>query len=177
MLYLLAKTVHIVGAICWMGALLYLVRLCVYHAETNARPEAERAILHPQLELMQYRLLRLITEPAMVVTLVGGIAMLVSLQAVPSWLYPKLALVVGLVVYHLSCAKIVRDQAAGVSAWTGTKLRVWNEVGTLFLVAIVTVAVFKTALSLGWALLAFAVFAGALVLAGWLYAAVRRRNA
>ena len=93
MLFLLAKTVHIVGAICWMGALLYLVRLCVYHAETATRPEAERAVLHPQLELMQYRLLRLITEPAMVVTLAGGIGMLVLLQAVPSWLFPKLALV------------------------------------------------------------------------------------
>ncbi len=176
MLFLLAKTAHIVGVVCWMGALLYLVRLCVYHAETNTRSASERAVLHAQLELMQSRLWRLITVPAMMLTVAGGLGMLAFLEAFPMWLQIKLTLVIGLLAYHVQCGKIVRLQAEGRSPWSGAKLRIWNEVGTLFLVAIVTLAVFKTALSWRWALVGLGAFAGALVVAGSVYAAVRARR-
>ena len=149
-LYLLAKATHIVGFISWFAGLFYIVRLFVYHAEAGERPEGERTILQPQLELMAGRLWKIITVPAAVLTFIGGIGMVVQLQSLPGWLHIKFALLAGLLAYHLWCGKIRRDQAAGKSTWTGRKLRVFNEGGTMFMVAIVFLAVFKSALSIAW---------------------------
>jgi putative membrane protein len=146
MFYLAVKTAHIIGVVCWMGALLYLVRLCVYHAEADSRPEVERAVLQPQLQLMQSRLWRFITVPAMAITVGAGLGLIALRGDFPPWLQVKLALVLGLLAYHVQCGVIVRKQAQRRCDWTPKKLRIWNEIATLFLIVIVTLAVFKAAL-------------------------------
>lgn len=151
--YTLAKALHIVGFISWFAGLFYIVRLFVYHAEAGERPEAERAILQPQLELMARRLWQIITVPAAVVTFFGGLNMvvhLVRIGSLPSWLHIKFGLLTGLLAYHLWCGQIRRKQAAGESTWTGKGLRVFNEGGTMFMVAIVFLAVYKSAMSIAW---------------------------
>lgn len=150
MSYLLGKALHIVGFISWFAGLFYIVRLFVYHAEAGERPEAERAILQPQLELMAARLWKIITIPAMHLTLIGGVIMAVQLWPIPTWLYAKLGLVAGLLGYHVWCGAIRRRQAAKTSTWSSRKLRVFNELGTMFMVAIVFLAVFRTAMSIAW---------------------------
>jgi putative membrane protein len=148
--YLLAKALHIVGFISWFAGLFYIVRLFVYHAEAGERPEAERAILQPQLELMARRLWRVITVPAMILTFVGGLSMVVQLETIPRWLHIKFGLLAGLLGYHVWCGVIRRRQAAGRSTVSGAKLRMFNEIGTMFMVAIVFLAVFRSALSIAW---------------------------
>lgn len=148
--YLLAKALHIVGFISWFAGLFYIVRLFVYHAEASLRPEPERAVLQDQLELMARRLWRIITVPAMLLTFAGGFAMLAQFTELPTWLWIKLGLLAGLLGYHLWCGSIRRRQAAKTSTWTGARLRVFNELGTMFMVAIVFLAVFKTAMSVAW---------------------------
>ena len=148
--YLLAKALHIVGFISWFAGLFYIVRLFVYHAEAGERPEAERAILQPQLELMARRLWQIITVPAMVLTLFGGISMVVQLDPIPRWLHIKFGLLAGLLAYHLWIGTIRRQQAAGTSTWSSTKLRMFNEIGTMFMVGIVFLAVFRSAVSIAW---------------------------
>lgn len=150
MSYFLAKALHIVGFISWFSGLFYIVRLFVYHAEAGERSEQERAILQPQLELMARRLWQIITVPAMVLTFIGGISMVVQLDPIPSWLHIKFGLLAGLLAYHLVCGAIRRKQAAHTSTWSSTKLRVFNEGGTMFMVAIVFLAVFKSAISIAW---------------------------
>jgi putative membrane protein len=148
--YLLAKALHVVGFISWFAGLFYLVRLFIYHAEAGERPAAERAILQPQLELMAARLWGIITVPAMILTFIGGLAMVVQLGSLPSWLHLKFALLAGLVAYTLGCGRIRRRQAAHTSTWSSAKLRMFNELATMFMVAIVFLAVYKTALSIAW---------------------------
>jgi putative membrane protein len=151
--YTLAKALHVVGFISWFAGLFYIVRLFVYHAEASERPEPERQILHTQLELMARRLWQIITVPAMILTLAAGITMVVqlaSLGPIPRWLLLKFALLAGLIGYTLWCDLIRRRQAAGRSGWTGARLRVFNELGTMFMVAIVFLAVFKSAMSIAW---------------------------
>lgn len=148
--YLLAKALHVVGFISWFAGLFYLVRLFIYHAEAGERPAAERAILQPQLELMAARLWGIITVPAMLLTFVGGVAMVLQLESLPGWLHLKFALLAGLVGYTHGCGRIRRKQAAKTSTWSSAKLRVFNELATLFMVAIVFLAVYKTALSVAW---------------------------
>jgi putative membrane protein len=148
--YLLAKALHVIGFISWFSGLFYLVRLFIYHAEAGERPEAERAVLQPQLEIMAARLWAIITVPAMIVTLVGGVAMVVQLDAIPNWLWIKFGLLAGLLGYTHACWRIRRKQAAKTSSWSAKNLRIFNEVATMFMVAIVFVAIYKTALSIAW---------------------------
>lgn len=148
--YLLAKALHVVGFISWFAGLFYLVRLFIYHAEAGQRPEPERTILQAQLELMAARLWAIITVPAMILTFVGGLAMVVQLEQLSGWLHLKFALLAGLVAYTHACGRIRKRQAAKTSAWSPAKLRVFNEVATMFMVAIVFLAVFKTAMSVAW---------------------------
>ncbi|MFO7565554.1 MAG: CopD family protein [Enhygromyxa sp.] len=148
--YLLAKAIHIVGFISWFAGLFYIVRLFVYHAEAGERPEPERAILQAQLELMAGRLWAIITVPAMILTIAAGLVMVAQLERIPIWLHIKFALLAGLIAYTFWCGSIRRRQQARTSTWTGRGLRVFNELGTMFAVAIVFLAVFKSALSIAW---------------------------
>lgn len=174
--YLLAKALHIVGFISWFAGLFYIVRLFVYHAEAGERPEPERAILQPQLELMARRLWQIITVPAMLLTLVGGLAMVLQLATIPRWLHIKFGLLAGLLGYHLWCGAIRRRQAAGRSTMSSAKLRMFNEIGTMFMVAIVFLAVFRSALSIAWGVGGLVILGVTLMLAIRLYRKLRERG-
>jgi putative membrane protein len=150
MSYMLGKALHIVGFISWFAGLFYIVRLFVYHAEAGERPEPDRTILQTQLELMAGRLWKIITVPAMLLTLIGGTMMIVQLESIPTWLQIKFALLAGLLGYHHWCGTIRRRQAAKTSDWTSNRLRMFNEIGTMFMVAIVFLAVFRTTMSIAW---------------------------
>ena len=126
-----------------------MVRLFIYHTEAQEKPEPDRTILSTQFEIMERKLWWIITTPSMYLVLAAGIAMLflapVWLQA--PWLHIKLAFVVGLVVYHFICQHKMNQMARGVYKWTSTQLRIWNELATIFLFAIVFLAVLKDALN------------------------------
>ena len=106
MLYTIAKAIHVVGFISWFAGLFYVVRLFVYHAEANECPEAEREILQRQYVLMAGRLWKIITVPAMVVTILAGATMVSELEGIAMWLRIKLVLLVVLVGYHHACGRI-----------------------------------------------------------------------
>jgi putative membrane protein len=159
-LYLLAKGLHIVGFVSWFAGLFYLVRLFIYHVEAAERPAAERAVLEAQFELMERRLWYAITVPAMMMTVVFGTVLAVLYVRMSEgfgqhpWLHAKLGLVALLLGYHAICGGIRRQLAAGTCRWTSPRLRQWNEVATLLLVAIVMVATFKSLFSALWGTLA-----------------------
>jgi putative membrane protein len=121
---------------------------------------------------MERRLWYAITVPAMLITVVFGSTLAVfyvrmseGISHVP-WLYAKLALVVLLLAYHWRCGRLRRELAAGACRWTSPRLRQWNEVATVLLVAIVMIAVFKSLFSALWgtlALLALAMVLGVAV--------------
>lgn len=181
MSYLLLKALHVVGFVSWFAGLFYIVRLFIYHVEAEARPEPERGVLTAQLALMERRLWFAITVPAMVLTLVAGgslagmyITAAGGFGAQP-WLHVKLTLVAALVVYTIVCGRIRKQLAAGRCAWTSPRLRLWNELATLLLVAIVMVAVFKSLFDALWGTLALVAFG--LVLAAAVRLARRRARA
>lgn len=132
-----------------MAGLFYIVRLFVYHTEAQDRVEAERKVLSDQFEIMERKLMNIITTPAMLLTLIAGISM-IYIQ--PDWLkqpwmHVKLAFVLGLVVYHFICIHKMKQMRQGIYTWSSTQLRIWNEVATIFLFAIVFLVVLKNALS------------------------------
>ncbi len=145
--YILA--IHIIFIVCWFAGLFYIVRLFIYHTEAQEKPEPDRSILSKQFEIMEHRLWYVITVPSMFLVVAAGLTMLylmpVWLQQ--SWMHLKLTFVLGLIVYHFICQKKIRQMKKGIFKWSSTQLRVWNEVSTIFLFAIVFLAVLKNSLS------------------------------
>lgn len=144
------KAIHIIGFVAWFAGLFYLVRLFVYHAEALGKPDPERSILSSQYSKMERRLFSIIVRPAMIITLVAGIAMLVLYKGYLQlgWMHIKLTLVVLLAAYSERCSSQIKRLARGETPMSAKRFRIYNEVPTIFLIAIVILAVFKNQLSL-----------------------------
>ena len=158
--YLYAKSIHIIFVVSWMAGLFYIVRLFIYHVEANERAEQEKTVLQRQFELMQSKLWNIITTPAMVLTILAGLYMFYLNPALlqMDWMLVKLAFVAGLLIYHFICQRIIYQQKKGTSTWTSTQLRLWNELATVFLVAIVFTVILKTAIDWLYGLTGLIVF-------------------
>ena len=158
--YLYAKSIPIIFVVSWMAGLFYIVRLFIYHVEANERPELEKNVLQRQFELMQSKLWNIITTPAMVLTILAGLYMFYLNPALlqMDWMWVKLAFVAGLLIYHFICQRIIYQQKKGTSTWTSTQLRLWNELATVFLVAIVFTVILKTAIDWLYGLTGLIVF-------------------
>ncbi|WP_428328367.1 protoporphyrinogen oxidase HemJ [Mucilaginibacter sp.] len=148
-MYLYILAVHIIFVVCWMAGLFYIVRLFIYHTEAQEKPEPDRTILSKQFEIMERKLWYIIATPSMVLVLAAGITMLYIDPAwlQQPWLHIKLGFVGGLLVYHIICQKKMNQMAKGIYKWTSTQLRIWNEVATILLFAIVFLAVLKDAVN------------------------------
>lgn len=137
--YQTIKSLHIIFVVSWFAGLFYIVRLFIYHTEAQAKTEVEKQILSTQFIEMEKKLWWIITTPAMVLTFLFGTWMIVmnpTLLEQP-WMHFKLAFVGLLLVYHFVCQKIMFDLKRGLFKWKSNGLRMWNEVATLALVAIV----------------------------------------
>lgn len=130
------KSLHVISVIAWMAGLFYLPRLFVYHAEKVGQSGAT----HELFETMEYRLLRVIMNPAMIGTWMFGL-MLVFTPGVVSWTefwpWTKAAAVIGMTWFHHWCGRRRKDFAAGTNIREGRYYRLMNEVPTLLLIVIV----------------------------------------
>jgi putative membrane protein len=139
--YLWVKAFHIIAVIAWMAGMLYLPRLFVYHCETlPGSPDSER------FKRMERRLLRAIINPAMIAVWVLGL----TLSFLPitdawhqGWFHAKFALVLVMSGVHGLFARWVRAFGADTNRHSARFFRVWNEIPTVLLVAIVILAVVK----------------------------------
>lgn len=143
MMLLFFKALHIIGFVAWFAGLFYLVRMFVYHVEANEREQPARDILREQFRLMEWRVYRIICNPALWITLIGGIGMLVInptyLQM--GWMQVKIVLLLLLIGYHFYCRRLIQRLEAGLQPMTSWQFRLFNEYPTLFLVAITFIAV------------------------------------
>lgn len=134
LLFPLFKSLHIIAVVSWFAGLLYLPRLFVYHAECEDEPGRQR------FTLMQQRLYRRIMGPAMAASIIFGFLLMPGFGG--GWLWTKLALVAGLVAFHISCGLYIRRLAAG-RAPSARFFRIYNEIPTVILIAIVLLVVYK----------------------------------
>lgn len=148
--YQTIKALHVIFLVSWFAGLFYIVRLFIYHTEAQTKSDQERKILSNQFEVMEKKLWWVITTPAMVLTVFFGTWMLIGNSALLKmpWMHIKLSFVVLLLVYHFVCQKIMRDLKKGKFNWKSNGLRIWNEVATLALVAIVFLVMMRD--SMNW---------------------------
>ena len=138
-MYLWIKAFHIMAVITWFAGLFYLPRLFVYHAQ------AEDEISRERFKIMERKLLRGIMNPSMIVTLLLGGWMLYLNPGWLSqgWMHAKLSLVVALVVYHFSCAVLLKQFAEDRNTRSHVFYRWFNEAPVLVLVGAVILVVVK----------------------------------
>lgn len=178
MVYLYAKAIHIIFVVCWMAGLFYMVRLFIYHTEAKARPEAEYQVLHRQFMVMESKLWWIITTPAMYLTVAAGLVMLYVNPALlqTGWMHVKLACVLGLVGYHFVCQRVMFNLRAETNTWTSMRLRLWNELATVLLFAIVFTVVLKSAVNWIYGVVGLLLLGVMLMAAVKLYKRVRERR-
>lgn len=176
--YLYVLSVHIIFVVSWMAGLFYSVRLFIYHTEAEDRPEIERNILQKEYEKIEAKLWNIITTPAMVLTVLAGAGMVAIrpyLLQMP-WFHVKLCFVVLLLIYHFICQNIMKQLKLGKCKISSFKLRLWNEVATVLLVAIVFTVVLKSAVNWIYGLIGLIIFSVVIMAAVKWYKHYRKKH-
>jgi putative membrane protein len=139
--YLWIKALHIIFVISWMVGMLYLPRLFVYHADATA--EQSR-----MLEVMERKLIRIIINPAMILSFItGGLLVYQYIDAgamkTAGWLHTKLTLVFVMSGFHGFLSRCRRKFAKGENKYSAKFYRIINEAPTILMIAIVILVVVK----------------------------------
>jgi putative membrane protein len=141
MLLAYIKAFHIIAVIAWMAGLLYLPRLFVYHAMSKTGSEQSETF-----KVMERRLLRYITTPAMLAAWIFGLILAFSPLidwSKDGWFHAKLLLVVVLSGFNGLLAKWTKDFAADRNTRSPRFYRIVNEVPTVLMILIVILVVVR----------------------------------
>ncbi|MBL4605919.1 MAG: CopD family protein [Flavobacteriaceae bacterium] len=172
------KALHLIFVITWFAGLFYIVRLFIYHVEAEDKEEPAKEILQTQYKLMSKRLWYIITWPSAIFATIFAIWMLV-LQPVfltMGWMHVKLTFVFALFFYHAGCHKIFIQLQNDIIKYTSFKLRIWNEVATIILFAIVFLVVLQSAINWIWGVIGIILFGILLMLSIKLYKNIRAKK-
>ncbi|TSD63363.1 CopD family protein [Inquilinus sp. KBS0705] len=177
-MYQYVLAIHIIFVVCWMAGLFYMVRLFIYHTEAQERPQPDRKILSDQFEIMERKLWWIITTPSMYLVIIAGATMLHLLPAWwhERWLHIKLLFVIGLIIYHFLCQQKMNQMAKGIFKWTSTQLRLWNELATILLFAIVFLVVLKNAVNWIYGVVGIILFSIIIMIAVNIYKRLREKH-
>jgi len=141
MLLAYIKAFHVIAIIAWMAGLLYLPRLFVYHAGSRKGSEQSETF-----KVMERRLLKFITTPAMLASWALGLILAFS-GAIDwsrdGWFHLKLVLVLALTAFHGLLAKWTKDFALDRNPRSARFYRIANEVPTVLMILIVILVVVR----------------------------------
>lgn len=137
--YLWIKAVHVIAIISWMAGMLYLPRLFIYHCDAAAGSEQSETF-----KVMERRLLRIIINPAMVMSWVLGLWLgWAGGHFSEPWFHAKLLLVIVLSAVHGFFSVAVRRFDEDRNSTSQRHWRYWNEVPTVLMVLIVIIVIVK----------------------------------
>jgi len=178
-LFKYALALHIIFIVTWFAGLFYIVRLFIYHTEAEQKMEPERSILQAQYKIMEKRLWYGIAWPSMIITLIMGpwvMSYNFSYYITSAYFILKLCFVAALVLYHLQCHVMFKQLQNNIVKHSSFKLRLWNEVATVLLFAIVFLIVLKSNAGFVWGMLGLIIFSATLMLAIQIYKKSRDKN-
>jgi putative membrane protein len=174
--FLYLKSIHIIFIVSWFAALFYIVRLFIYATEAQQKDDVARPILTAQLLFMQKKLWYIIGWPAMIGTFIFGWWMFFlnySYYISQTWMWLKLAAVTVLTGYHIFCQVILDQQKKGIFKYSSFRLRLFNELATVLLVAIVFLVILRSTEGLLYGVIGLLAFAITLMLAVNIYRKMR----
>ncbi|MCW3091022.1 MAG: protoporphyrinogen oxidase [Ferruginibacter sp.] len=170
------KALHIIFIVTWFSGMFYIVRLFIYNTEAQEKSEIEKRILTDQFSIMIRRLWLGITWPSAILTLIFGGWMATYFYPIPQWLWIKLGFVVALYAYHFTLQRIYAEEMKGIFRFSSNQLRIWNEVATILLVAIVMLVTVKQNMSWAWGIAGLLLFVLLLMSAIKIYKLIRNSN-
>jgi putative membrane protein len=135
------KAIHLCAVIFWMAGLLYLPRLFIYHSTAKVGGELEA-----KMEEAELKLLRIIMNPAMIVAIVLGIAIIAmnaSLYAGAGWLHVKILLALALLGYHGYLSKTRKGFLNGGRPRSEKFYRRINEIPAIGIILIVILVIVR----------------------------------
>lgn len=137
--YRLVLAFHVIAVISWMAGILYLFRLFVYHAQES------ESVVKQRFGVMENKLYKIITYPAMWVSLVLGTTM-VALQPFlleTYWFRIKALLaflLIGVTLWAGNLRSQLQDDSCKITSRT---FRFLNEIPTLLMIGIVLLVILK----------------------------------
>lgn len=172
------KSLHLIFIITWFAGLFYIVRLFVYQIEAFQKPSPEKDILGKQLKIMASRLWNIITWPSMILALLFGTWLILinpEFLYLP-WMQVKLAFVLILVIYQFKCHQIFKQLQNDVVKHSSNYMRLFNEVPTLILFAVVFLVILQSAVNWIYGTIGIFVFAIMLMMGYKLYKRIRENR-
>lgn len=130
------KSLHVISIVAWMAGLFYLPRLFVHHTEQVEKGSDTDRLF----QMMEYKLLRVIMNPAMFATWIFGLCLVFTPGIVDwsaGWPWVKALMVLGLTWFHHWLGRRRKELAAGSCTISGKTFRLMNEVPTVLLVILV----------------------------------------
>jgi putative membrane protein len=172
------KALHIIFVVTWFAGLFYIPRLFIYHVEAEKKTEPAKEILQTQYKLMSKRLWYIITWPSAILASFFAFWMLFENPYYLSepWMLVKLAFVLALYLYHYSCQIIYAQLQKDIIKYSAFQLRIWNEIATIILFAVVFLVTIKSAINWIWGVIGIILFGVLLMLAIKLYKKIREKR-
>jgi putative membrane protein len=140
-LYPWVKAFHVISMTAWMAGMFYLPRLFVYHCDVQrGSAESER------FKVMEYRLLKQIINPAIVMTWLFGVILVVTPGVIDwsaGWWWVKLTSVLLMSGFHGAMSKWRRLFMEDRNTRPQRFYRIANEVPTLLLMVIVIMVIVR----------------------------------
>ena len=135
------KSAHHLGDLLDGRAVLSSEALCASHRRVAVGGETDALF-----QMMEYKLLKVIMNPAMIATWVFGLALVATPGAVDwgaLWPYMKAVCVIAMTWFHMWLAARRKEFVAGENHRSGRTYRIMNEVPTVLLLVIVISVVVK----------------------------------
>ena len=176
--FLYVKALHIIFVVTWFAGLFYIIRLFIYHVEAEKKLEPAKGILQTQYKLMSKRLWYIITWPSAILASVFAFWMLIKNPSYLSepWMHVKLTFVLALYFYHYTCQRIYKQLQNDIVKYSALQLRIWNEVATIILFAVVFLVTLKSAINWIWGVVGIILFGIILMLGIRLYKKIREKK-
>ncbi|OUX19560.1 MAG: TIGR00701 family protein [Rhizobiales bacterium TMED249] len=132
---------HLISVMFWMAGMYYLPRLFVYHAEAMENNEPYKIF-----ERMEYNLIRIIINPAMIAAWIFGLLLLFSpgqIESAGYWLPIKLSAVIILSGYHGMLSSWRKKFLLETSPKSSKFFRMVNEIPPILTFLIVIMVIVK----------------------------------
>lgn len=172
------KSLHLIFVVTWFAGLFYIPRLFIYHIEASQKTSPEKEILTKQLKLMTKRLWYIITWPSAVLCTFFAVWLLMLMPGwiQQAWMHVKLIFVLLLFFYHGKNHLIFKQLQRDEVRYTSRYMRIWNEIATLVLFAVVFLVIMKSAINWIFGVVGIIVLGILLMLGIRLYKRIRDKN-
>ncbi|ASJ70432.1 CopD family protein [Granulosicoccus antarcticus] len=133
------KSLHVIFMVTWFAGLFYLPRVFVYHAMSDQANQGQM----DTFKVMERKLLAITNIGALLTIVFGSLLLIIWLPGLMTlaWMKLKLLLVLGLIGYHLYCARLVRLFRDDGNTHSHVWYRWFNEVPVAFLAGIVILVI------------------------------------